>query len=140
MPSPPHFPFSHEIATRDPLVEVTPLNLPCGSVAIIVSNIPLPVHPNIRSWKRWRSSKVSGHTHRIATPVDHVSITAPDIETGSTILWWYLCLALGESEVVVLSDLPGNPDTKAMNNFPLWALFQEEDSVWKMYRTPCLSL
>lgn len=140
MPSPPRFPFSREIATtRDPLAEVRS-DLPCESVDIIVSDIPLPVHRNIRSWKKWLSNKVVAHAIRIAAPVDHVSITAPDIETGSTMLWQYLRSALGENEGVVLSDLPGNPGTKAMNNFPLWALFQEEDSVWNMYGTPCLSL
>lgn len=128
--SPSPFLLPIETATptrRNPIVEVEPLGF--SHTAAVDSDIPLPVHHSIQLWKRWLSNKVIGHARQMATSVGHVSVTAPDIKTGCVMLWQYLCSALGDREAIVLSDLPGQPE---MNKFPLWALFQEEDSVWSM--------
>lgn len=110
-------------------MEVEPLGFPRTS-AVDSDIAPPSVHRSIQLWKRWLSNKVIGHARQMATSAGHVSVTAPDIETGCVMLWRYLRSALGDGEAIVLSDLPGQPE---LNKFPLWALFQEEDSVWSMY-------
>lgn len=149
--SPSHLPVSLQTSIASSSTASSPSQVPLGMSTAheiiaelgsslrpvdVDSHIPLPpVHKSIQVWKRWLSNRIVVHARQsVLDPDDiHVCLTAPDIQTGGMMLWRYLLSALGDGERVILSDLPGESNTKLIGNFPLWALFQEGDSVWSVF-------